>query len=341
MLQSVQQQTAKHIPRGLLSLLYLPHEWAPLPISHYIKLDANPIPSPPPPPPPPPQNIPTKMVGVFRRSLSFPNKPPAISRQTKPRISRHLRSLSLPCRSHPLISSLKEEIANLKSWSSTDHRDADWLCRGLTTVKLVHDYLDDILQLPQSRESICRLSKWVENVLEDFLRFIDAYGIFQSLILGFREEHVAAHVAIRRKDKTKLDLYTKARKRMAKETTQLVSVVRGVKAAEGMAVSEEELEAAIKDVMEVTGMVSVAVFEGIGASLGSRRNRWTGKTKKVENGILEFMEVSKNGEVDELTVRIEKMRDLEEGIRCIESSTEKLFRRLIDTRVSILNAISH
>ncbi|XP_022946887.1 uncharacterized protein LOC111450828 [Cucurbita moschata] len=276
------------------------------------------------------------MVGVFRRSLSF-QPGSAAACHPNPRISRHLRSISLPCRSHPLISSLNDEIANLKSWPSTNHRNAAWLCSGLNAVKLVHDYLDDILQLPQSRESICRFSTWVENVLEDFLRFIDAYGIFQSLVLAFREEHVAARVAMRRNNEMKLDMYKKARKRMGKETTKLGSVVR---VGTVTAVPEEELAVAIKGVMEVTGMVSVVMFEGIGTSLGWRRNRWMRKGKKVENGILEFMEVSNNGD-NEVKVRMEKMKDLEEWIESIENVTEKLLRTLMNTRVSILNALSH
>ncbi|KAL0557382.1 hypothetical protein IC582_005919 [Cucumis melo] len=286
------------------------------------------------------------MVGVFRRSLSFPNKPvasPAAPRPQKPRISRHLRSISLPCRSHPLISSLKDEIANLKYWSSTDQRTAAWLCRGLAAVKLVHDYLDDILQLPQSREAMGRLSAtWVENVLEGFLRFIDAYGIFQNLILGFLEEHVAAQVGMRRKEETKVELYKKAKKRMAKETGELGSVVRaGVTVVGEVEVEEEELTAAVKDVMEVTGMVSVAVFEGIGMSLGwRRRNRnWMRKGTKVklENGIMEFMEMGvKKSEEDEV-----RMKDLEEWIRSIQDGTQNFFRTLMNTRVSILNALSH
>ncbi|KGN47549.1 uncharacterized protein LOC101207424 [Cucumis sativus] len=286
------------------------------------------------------------MVGVFRRSLSFPNKPlssAAAPRPPKPRISRHLRSISLPCRSHPLISSLKDEIANLKSWSSTDNRTAAWLCRGLAAVKLVHDYLDDILQLPQSREAMRRLSAtWVESVLEGFLRFIDAYGIFQNLILGFLEEHVAAQVGMRRKEETKVELYKKAKKRMAKETGELGSVVRaGVTVVAEVEVEEEELTAAVKDVMEVTGMVSVAVFEGIGMSLGwRRRNRnWMRKGKKVklESGIMEFMEMGvKKSEEDEV-----RMKDLEEWIRSIQDGTQNFFRTLMNTRVSILNALSH
>lgn len=139
-----------------------------------------------------------------------------------------------------------------------------------------------------------------------------------------------------------MELYKKAKKRMAKETGELGSVVRaGVTVVGEVEVEEEELTAAVKDVMEVTGMVSVAVFEGIGMSLGwRRRNRnWMRKGTKVklENGIMEFMEMGvKKSEEDEV-----RMKDLEEWIRSIQDGTQNFFRTLMNTRVSILNALSH
>ncbi|KAK7828088.1 hypothetical protein CFP56_030507 [Quercus suber] len=149
------------------------------------------------------------MVGVFRRSLSFPNKTP--NPPWKVPISHHNRSISLPCRSHPLISQLKDKINDLKSWASKpDTRTSAWLCDGLNSLKSVHDYLDDILQLPQTQESLRRQPQWVESLLEDFLRFVDVYGIFQTLFLGLKDEHLAAQVALRKRDETKVVLYVKA-----------------------------------------------------------------------------------------------------------------------------------
>ncbi|KDO43967.1 hypothetical protein CISIN_1g044771mg [Citrus sinensis] len=90
------------------------------------------------------------MVGVFRRSLSFPNKHP-----NHPPMSHHIRSISLPCRSHPLVSQIKDEISELKTWyTKPDNITSSWLCDGLSRLKDVHDSPHEILHLPQTQDSL-------------------------------------------------------------------------------------------------------------------------------------------------------------------------------------------
>ncbi|KAL8059368.1 hypothetical protein ABFX02_03G082700 [Erythranthe guttata] len=98
-----------------------------------------------------------KMVTSFRRSVSFTNPPSYIS--SKPRKTLHVRSTSLPCRSHPIISQLRDGISELtNSWSAAESgsRTSAWLCDGLRRLKAVHESLDDLLHLPQTRESLRR-----------------------------------------------------------------------------------------------------------------------------------------------------------------------------------------
>ncbi len=295
------------------------------------------------------------MVGVFRRSLSFPNKSP--NGPSKPPISHHNRSISLPCRSHPLIFQLKDKINDLKSWvSKSDTRTSSWLCDGLSRLKNLHDYLDDILQLPQTQESLRRQPHWVETLLEDFLRFVDVYGIFQTSLLAFKDEQLAAQVAMRKRDESKVVLYVKARKRMAKEMGKLVSTFRCIgvinPGSETVPVGDAELVGVIGDVIELTVSVSVALFNGISVSFGSRKSSWMGvrlskKAKKVEEGIEEFEQVGveslwglrKKGD-EEVRMILKKMQDLDSCIGGIENGSERVFRSLINSRVSLLNTLT-
>ncbi|GMJ02764.1 hypothetical protein like AT1G76240 [Hibiscus trionum] len=298
------------------------------------------------------------MVGVFRRSLSFPNK--ALNRPSKPPISHHTRSISLPCRSHPLISQLGDEITELKTWSwNPDNRTSAWLCDGLDRLKDVHDSLHDLLQLPQTRELLSHKREWVEKILEDFLRFVDVYGIFQSSFLALREEQLAARVALRRKDDSRIALYLKSRKKMAKEIAKLVSTIRcvGPHSFSGSAfvsVADTELTGVIVDVVEVTVLVSVALFNGISMAFGSRKSSWTAltvskKAKKlrVEESIKEFQQIGeanmrglRKKEDEELRVVLNRMQELERCMADVESGSEKTFRSLIKTRVSLLNTLT-
>ncbi|KAG7024116.1 hypothetical protein SDJN02_12929, partial [Cucurbita argyrosperma subsp. argyrosperma] len=293
------------------------------------------------------------MVGVFRRSFSFPNKA-----HPKPALSHHVRSISLPSRPHPLIFQLKDEIANLRSWSlSSESRTAAWICDGLNRLKTVHNHLDDILNLPQTQESLRHQPHWMDKLLEHFLRFVDVYGIFQTLILSLKEEHSAAQVAVRRKDEEKIALYVKSRKRLARQMAKLVSTVqKKTKTAEQGNITTD-LAAAIEEVIGVTMAVSLALFNGIAESFRTRKPwAWTGfdqvskkgkKSAEEEKGIREFREIGsenlrelkkKGKEETKRTMR--KMRDLEDWIGDIETQSQKVFRSLISARVSLLNALS-
>lgn len=297
------------------------------------------------------------MVGVFRRSLSFPNKINP-NRPSKPPISHHIRSISLPCRSHPLISQLKDWISELHSWASKpDARTSAWLCNGLNRLKDLHYCLDDILQLPQTQESLRRQPHFVENLLEDLLRFVDVYGIFQTSILAFKEEQYAAQVATRKRDDLKIELYVKARKKMAKEMNMLVSSAVRCITRPGSAVvcvGDDALADVIGGAIEVTVTVSLALFNGMAVSLGSRKSTWMGlrlkkkaKKVKVEEGIQELQQVGaellwslrKKGD-EEVRTTLKKMQEMEICVGGIESGSEKVFRSLINARVSLLNTLT-
>ncbi|XP_017240553.2 uncharacterized protein LOC108213284 [Daucus carota subsp. sativus] len=299
------------------------------------------------------------MVANFRRSLSFPNQPSPKPPQRKKTF--HVRSTSLPCSTHPLVSQLKDSISDLKtSISKPDNRNSAWICDALCQLKSVHESLDDLLQLPQTREALRERSAWVEKVLEDFLRFVDVYGIFQALVLTLRQEHMAAQMAVRRRDDSKNALYVKALKKMSKEMCGLMSSLQTMGKSwnlEQRTLSmfdngDAEIEQIIMDVNQVTIMVSAALFSGISASFSSQQTTWKGlrlpkKQVKMEENIQELEQVgaesswalSKKGD-DKVKTLVKKMHEMEDCLCGIECGAEKLFRSLINSRVSMLNVLT-
>ncbi|XP_042509229.1 uncharacterized protein LOC122084874 [Macadamia integrifolia] len=310
------------------------------------------------------------MVG-FRRSLSFST--PSPRRPTLAEKSYHVRSISLPCKSHPLLSQLKDKIDDLRRWESelnaatttttttTGVSTSACLCDGLTHLKNLQHCLDDLLHLPQTQESLRRRSDWVENLLEDFLRFVDVYGIFRIALLALKEQQLTAQVAIRRRDESKMVSYVKACNRKDKDMRKLASVVRCIGKWSAPAMSSDsdaELAAILRDVTQVTVSVSVALFNGISSSSSSsapgswmmtgwRLSRKTQKIKK-QKGIREFEEAEvqslqllrKKGDEEVMRMTLRRLQALDDCIGGIESGTEKVFRSLINTRVSLLNVLT-
>ncbi|OWM70599.1 uncharacterized protein LOC116213131 [Punica granatum] len=315
------------------------------------------------------------MVGVFGHSLSFPNKTP--NRPPKPPMfSHHTRSVSLPCRSHPLVSQLKDSISELDKWSSsssdnssssesTSPRTSAWLCAGLAQLRDVHDSLDDILQLPQTLETLSRHRQLVEKLLEDLLRFVDAYGIFWTSILALKEEQAAAQVAIRKKDEPRIGSYLQALRKISREMHGLVSAIRST-GKSGMNIPiptvgpDAELVTVILSGVDVTVKVSIALFDGISASFMLRKSSpWAGfsvsrkseKTEKkaIDESIVELWEANVErllrGRLtkmkgEEVKMALKRMQEMESCIGVIEGGSERVFRSLISTRVSLLNSLT-
>ncbi|CAI0434961.1 unnamed protein product [Linum tenue] len=283
------------------------------------------------------------MVGKFMRSLSFPNK--------KPPISHHLRSISLPSRPHPLISHLRRQIDELHLWSSqqpggTTTRTSTWLCDGLARLKDVHDYLDDIIQLPQTRESLCRRHPgWIENLLEDFLHFADAYGSFQNVMFGMRELHLSAHVAVRKRDDVKVAVFLKSRRKLCAEMAKLVNAIRtrsGWEYARVVVAPEDaELAGILREIVEVTVLVSTVVFGGF--STRKTASSWMGGLRKrarrsaakiVEVGIEEMRGLGgecllglKRKSDEEVRTVMRRVQAMEACICEVEKGGERMFRR--------------
>ncbi|XP_039070047.1 uncharacterized protein LOC120216787 [Hibiscus syriacus] len=266
---------------------------------------------------------------------------------------------------HPILGENGEEnekkaLAFFPRSSNPDNRTSAWLCDGLSRLKDVQDSLHDILLLPQTQELLSHKREWVEMILEDFLRFVDVYGIFQTSFLSLKEEQLAARVALRRKDDSRIATYLKSRKKMANEIAKLVSAIRCIgrypfPESKLVSIADSELTGVICEAIDVTVSVSVALFDGISMPFASKKGSWMGlalskkgNKVRVDGSIKEFEQIReanvwrlrRKGDDEEVRMILKKMQDLERCIADIESGSEKAFRSLINTRVSLLNTLT-
>ncbi|XP_021732231.1 uncharacterized protein LOC110699048 [Chenopodium quinoa] len=316
-------------------------------------------------------------MGRYRRTVSFPNPPTPPVRPCANK-GLHVRSASLPCvRSHPLIPQLQDEVTELRAWErARSGPGSGSVVNGLARLKGVLDSLDDVLQLPLTQDSLSTKTDVVERLLEDFLRFVDVYGRFRASMLGLKQEVSAAQVALRRKDDSKLGQYIKAQKKIAGEVSKLITTIGSVPLQQPTPVNpaviavvsdyDDELRHVIRDVHRLTASVTEAVFGSVSGFPG-RRPVWASfglgrKARKDEQGMIEEFQKVTGGVEDLLELRknikkknsnnnneeevmrmgvLKGMQELEDCIGEMERESERVFRSLISTRVSLLNILTH
>ncbi|KAL0904914.1 hypothetical protein M5K25_027078 [Dendrobium thyrsiflorum] len=261
-----------------------------------------------------------KMSIRFARSLSFPLPTPAKSRSTYQN-----RSLTLPPRLHPLVTQIETDIQSLRSWqqnpnsSSSDINSPSWIADGLSRIDHLHSSFSDLLNHPQSQNPL-RRSVWADRLLEDSLRFADAHGCFRSAIIALNDHLSAARAAVRRRDDAALASASREQKKTEKQLLR-------------------------PQVTVATAAASAAVFAGITmlASAAVAGLSAAGFSPKCVVGTMLWRSAAFKKRVEEEGERwrekaMEKMEAVEKSISELEVWNHRVFRRMLNTRVFLLNA---
>uniref|UniRef100_A0A453P905 Uncharacterized protein n=1 Tax=Aegilops tauschii subsp. strangulata TaxID=200361 RepID=A0A453P905_AEGTS len=127
-----------------------------------------------------------RMVVGFRRTISFPapKSAPAAGSNGKSAAGYRVRSASLPCRFHPLVLQLDEDVAALRDLAGglASAATARSIAEAAEQLGRVLVSLSELLHHPQAQEPLRRLgrSPFAERLLDDFLRLADAHGSFRD-----------------------------------------------------------------------------------------------------------------------------------------------------------------
>ncbi|KAJ3672354.1 hypothetical protein LUZ60_007075 [Juncus effusus] len=187
----------------------------------------------------------SKMVPGFSRSISLPLSP---NHKANKKASRHVRSLSLPCCSHPLISHLEEQIRAVRSCASSPDQATSTSIRAiLTQIETLQTSLENFLSLTQIQETL-HGSETINIFLDNFLILADVYGSARS--------------------------YNQlSQRRVEKEISQLTSTIKTTTKCrtQGLALNatEAEIIGILIEAISATSAASVTVFNGLVATSDS------------------------------------------------------------------------
>ncbi|RLN12995.1 hypothetical protein C2845_PM09G23890 [Panicum miliaceum] len=265
------------------------------------------------------------MAPSFGRSISFPLSP---ARSSRPRAAAcHVRSISLPCRSHPLLAHIHAQTAAARFWAANPTAPSS----GLAHVHALHAALAELLLLPEPQHAVRSRSAASDRLLDAFLLLADAHRGFQEALLALRRDAANVRAALRRRDAARLASAARSQRRNDKELARLAAAVSSVAAATKCArlgAEETDMAAALMEAAAASAATSAAVFSAV-ASMSAAAS----SSKKTAT----FAAFAKKAAPEAADVAPEKLEELEQCIDECESGSEMVFRSIVRTRVSLLN----
>jgi hypothetical protein len=243
----------------------------------------------------------------------------------------HARSASLPHdHSHPVLAYLDDSIRTLRSWSSAG---AASQASGIALVDAVLAALGDLLALPQAAAALHECNQ----ILDRFLVLADAYGTFRSALIALKQSVAELQAGTRRGDGEMVAASLRAHRQTEKELSRLVAAMRHatrctLPAARPVDTTENEVIDVVAEVAAATAEASETIFlecAAMSPAVAQTSNKWLAR--------LSARAGAKRAAPETAMATLERLEKLGECIGGLETGSEKVFRRLLQSRVTLLN----
>ncbi|KAG4967057.1 hypothetical protein JHK82_032775 [Glycine max] len=280
----------------------------------------------------------------------------------------HARSNSLPSRPHPLILQCNEHLERLRS-SNEASSSSSSLSHKLGGLQDLHECVENLFQLSLTQEALhheCQ-ENWVDELLNGSLRLLDVCTAAKDSLLHTKECMRELQSIMRRRKggevelKAEIKKFLTSRKVVKKAISKALANLKGTTKSCNISSTnkDNQLISLLENVEVVTLSTFQALLQLISGTTQSKSSSWSlvsklMQSKKVscsqladENEFSQldealqsymFSQTSKFENMNKLQTQLEKVESL---VQDLEEGFEFLFRRLIKTRVALLNILNH
>ncbi|XP_004512242.1 uncharacterized protein [Cicer arietinum] len=281
----------------------------------------------------------------------------------------HVRSNSFPSESHPNSARIQQHLNKIKTWEGTSTSDS--IITSLSFLEDLYISLEDLLNMSSTQKAISNHQgeKFVEELLDGSVRILDICGITRDTMLQIKENVEALHSSIRRRKgdssiETSVYEYNLFTKKMKKNVTKLITSLKQMESKFGASQvlnEDKEFVDVIRVIREVIVM-NLSIFQFLLTFLTapkSKSNKWLkvanlmnnkkvtssscddnlNELKCVEECLKTLLREGSNN-IEKMKDANEKLENLENVIEMIENGLENVFRRLVKTRVCLLNIMT-
>ncbi|XP_039170365.1 uncharacterized protein LOC104451693 [Eucalyptus grandis] len=290
--------------------------------------------------------------------------------ETKTFISvSHARYVSLLSRSHPIAMSVEEQLNRIRSSEAAASSSASSASQKLRILKDLYDCTEDFLKLPLTQQALsnARLRSSVEELLDGSLELLDVCGNMKDAFSQMKECIKELESVLRRRKggdcclAKEVEAYMSTRKRLQKIIFKYLVHLKKMERKNSL--NKDSNREATLSMLRQVEEIRLSVFASFlcflsQSSANLKRSSWSLASK-----LLPSKQVACEGEedVNEMAILDSELlslksvkasglsaKDILKRLDALESSLQEvdedlgcIFRRLVKTRVSLLNIVNH
>ncbi|KAK3425022.1 hypothetical protein EUGRSUZ_F01750 [Eucalyptus grandis] len=270
----------------------------------------------------------------------------------------HARSNSLPCGVHPPSMNIEEQLNRIRSSEASS---------GI--LKDLYDCTEDFLKLPLTQQALsnARLRSSVEELLDGSLELLDVCGNMKDAFSQMKECIKELESVLRRRKggdcclAKEVEAYMSTRKRLQKIIFKYLVHLKKMERKNSL--NKDSNREATLSMLRQVEEIRLSVFASFlcflsQSSANLKRSSWSLASKLLpskqvacegeedvnEMAILDSELLSlKSGKASGLSAKdiLKRLDALESSLQEVDEDLGCIFRRLVKTRVSLLNIVNH
>ncbi|KAM6558521.1 hypothetical protein CsatA_027760 [Cannabis sativa] len=281
--------------------------------------------------------------------------------------AHHVRSTSVPSKQHPLFSEYDEQLCRLRSSEAASSSSAV-VCK-LTGLEELHDCVDNLLCLSLNQQALCKEQnqKCLDEILDGSLRVLDVCNTVKDVLLQTKEATQELQSVMRRRSSAEAELSSEIKKFLAFRKVMKKALHKAMeKRCNFSPLNKDQQSVEIVNMLREVESITLTIFQSLisfmtGQNSLSKSNKWSFVSKMKNSKRVcceEVMESNRFASLDaalsifasqklkkadnklEEVVQNE-LKALELCIRDLEGGVDSLYRRLIKTRVFMLNTLNY
>ncbi|KAL3722797.1 hypothetical protein ACJRO7_035064 [Eucalyptus globulus] len=277
-----------------------------------------------------------------------------------PKSHFHARSVSLPSKPNPLIPQAEDHLRRIRSSEPAATCSISSVSGMISGLVDFYDSIDDLLLLPHTQQAL--VQEGCDEVLERSLGLLDICSTSKDVVAQTKETVQVLQSALRRRRgdgmalRNKVEAYMASRKK-AKKTIQNCLKVLKIKST--ISSADQSCVTMVSMLREVDGVALKTINSLLTLVHGKSSRSFFSKLMHsnrvaaheiASNSELEIVDTAvdtllshKSGKASNIeTEHVQKvLAELESHIQDLEEEMDHLIRRMIKTRVSLLNILNH
>ncbi|KAK4390913.1 hypothetical protein Sango_2154600 [Sesamum angolense] len=280
----------------------------------------------------------------------------------------HVRSNSLPSKSHPIVNDVEDQLCRLRSSEGTS-TSATSVTANLASLRDLHEGINNLIQMPQPKEALCHgnSEKWTNELLEGSLGLVDLCGFARDILSLTKGSVQDLQSSIRRNrgetaTADDINAYMTSRKKINKMVKKFIKNFKNFDQNCTQFLKEDSDVKAIAGMLKETEAFDFSVLNSLLTILSGEKGRskirsWSFLSKFTQTSrmhserdqecgaeelcLLNLHKLGKNMDITAVQDVLKQLKASEMTIQELEEDLESFFRSLVKTRVSLLNALNH